>query len=93
MSTLSDHLSLVDAPLPRFQTLQPGLDLVHHGPPKGLMLLLATLDLFDRVFVSQPGGLELGGDGVRGFGQGDGVLGFDLVELHAGSRRRRGSRS
>lgn len=81
MSPLSDHLALV--PLPRLQPFQPSLDLFSDRLPKGLVVLLAALDLFDRVLVPQPGGFELGRDRVGGLGQRDGVLGFDLVELHS----------
>jgi hypothetical protein len=84
VSPLSDHLALV--PLPRLQPFQPSLDLFSDRLPKGLVVLLATLDLFDRVLVPQPGGFELGGDRVGGLGQRDRVLGFDLVELHSVER-------
>jgi hypothetical protein len=84
VSPLSDHLALV--PLPRLQPFQPSLDLFSDRLPKGLVVLLAALDLFDRVLVPQPGGFELGRDRVGGLGQRDGVLGFDLVELHSAER-------
>lgn len=84
MSPLSDHLALV--PLPRLQPFQPSLDLFSDRLPKGLVVLLAALDLFDRVLVPQPGGFELGRDRVGGLGQRDGVLGLDLVELHSVER-------